>query len=44
MHYKRHLVIGVMLVLLSVKPCAAEQALTVTLEAAEGPAFVTVRV
>ena len=33
MHYKRHLVIGVMLVLLSVKPCAAEQALTVTLEA-----------
>jgi outer membrane protein TolC len=33
MHYKRHLVIGVMLVLLSVKPCAAEQTLTVTLEA-----------
>ncbi|MGB4781854.1 TolC family protein [Candidatus Methylomirabilis sp.] len=33
MHYKTHLVIGVMLVLLSVRPCAAEQALTVTLEA-----------
>lgn len=33
MHYKRHLVIGVMLMLLSVRPCAAEQALTVTLEA-----------
>lgn len=33
MHYKRHLVISVMLVLLSVQPCAAEQALTVTLEA-----------
>lgn len=33
MHYKRHLVIGVMLVLLSATPCAAEQALTVTLEA-----------
>lgn len=33
MHYKRHLVIGVILVLLSVRPCAAEQALTVTLKA-----------
>ncbi len=33
MHYKRPLVIGVMLVLLSATPCAAEQALTVTLEA-----------
>lgn len=32
MYHKRHLVIGVMLVLLSVMPCAAEQALTVTLE------------
>jgi outer membrane protein, heavy metal efflux system len=33
MHYKRHLVIGVMLVLLSATPCAAEPSLTLTLEA-----------
>lgn len=33
MHYKRHLVIGVMLALLSATPCAAEQTFTVTLEA-----------
>lgn len=32
MHYKRHFVIGVMLVLLSVRPSAAEQAFSVTLE------------
>ncbi|MBI2882497.1 MAG: TolC family protein [Candidatus Methylomirabilis oxyfera] len=33
MHYKRYLIIGVMLVLLSVRPCAAEPSLTLTLGA-----------
>lgn len=33
MHYKRHLTIGVIFVLLSATPCAAEPSLTLTLEA-----------